>query len=610
MSGIYGFTYESTAFDEARNILRTMAVSAAHGRSAKNGEYFDPSFSLGHTRFEVGGRQILRQPFVREESPWVIACDGEIYNYNSLVKLLGISHFEEKLETVSLIGLLVERFGWEFCDYIEGKFAIVLYNTKDHQLRLYSDSSGLKRIYYYHKSKLLVFSSVLDALLKHPLVDRGVDEDSILISSHLGYLPGDKTLLKGIRKLTCGESVLFRSHRGELELVSKRASLAAPLEASTLRGAIRESVREHIPRDVSQGVGLNLSGRLGSSILLYELREQGLRPNTYTARFENGDDAFERSAESAKRISLFFGTEHREVLITQESYADKLTKAFESLGEPSNDGDTPIHYLLNEFEVTRGSGERTVFTGDGLETLGGESIEMRSPSRYDRIVALLPRFITNTFFTLKTGRHLDFSERREWWLYHNAYWMPYLLATPKIEILVAAVRSNFERYTEKVGVGTVERNSRFTSLLLDRGLSFPCSRGLRCDMVCRSQGLDARTPFAYEPLRRFIDQYFLATHWKKSGGKNEWLWEQYRRVLHEEVHNLPSAKFSPPISWYGPKLRKLFLEILLSTSTMKRYVDWSKVRSMLESSGNKWPGRHIFYYLSLAVLAKRYRIEV
>ena len=50
-------------------------------------------------------------------------------------------------------------------DYLEGMFAIAIYDKKDNNLIIARDRIGIKPLYYYYDEKILIFSSSLDSII-------------------------------------------------------------------------------------------------------------------------------------------------------------------------------------------------------------------------------------------------------------------------------------------------------------------------------------------------------------------------------------------------------------------------------------------------------------
>jgi asparagine synthase (glutamine-hydrolysing) len=140
----------------------------------------------------------------------VLLFNGQIYNTEQLKKnLSNLESDKEKLDTYILYKT-IQRYGWNFITYIQGMYAIVVYNKKEKKLRAYRDESGQKNLYYYHKDGKLIFSSEIKGILVHD-IDRTEDIEAVAIACHLGYIPKEKTLFSYIKKIEPGQYIDYRN---------------------------------------------------------------------------------------------------------------------------------------------------------------------------------------------------------------------------------------------------------------------------------------------------------------------------------------------------------------------------------------------------------------
>ncbi|HJV32549.1 MAG TPA: hypothetical protein VJ694_00830, partial [Patescibacteria group bacterium] len=172
------------------------------------GSFSDGRLSMGHVLLSIrDAADVSRQPYRREGSPWTLGFNGQIYNTRALKASLGKGYENVDLDT-ALLYALIEREGWKFIEGIHGMFAIALYNADEGIVRLYRDQSGQKLLYWYAKDGRFIWSSELKGILAHD-IDRAPDEEAVAIAAALGYIPGDKTLFRHVRKLNVGQCVTF-----------------------------------------------------------------------------------------------------------------------------------------------------------------------------------------------------------------------------------------------------------------------------------------------------------------------------------------------------------------------------------------------------------------
>jgi asparagine synthase (glutamine-hydrolysing) len=135
------------------------------------------------------------------------------------------------------------------------------------------------------------------------------------------------------------------------------------LHASDLRDVLGDSVKRHLISDVP--LGIFLSGGIDSSAVAHLAQQASDRPvHTFTLAFEESEY---NEANHARRIAAAIGTEHREILLTEQQFAASLETAVETLDQPTFDG-------LNSYYVSkavRDAGLTVALAGTGGDELFG-----------------------------------------------------------------------------------------------------------------------------------------------------------------------------------------------------------------------------------------------
>ncbi len=75
---------------------------------------------------------------------------------------------------------------------------------------------GIKPLYYMVSGEVLLFASEMKAILQAPM-ERIVDRQSLYAIINLGYIPGDRTLLEGIRKLPPSSYLVYQNNSVRIE---------------------------------------------------------------------------------------------------------------------------------------------------------------------------------------------------------------------------------------------------------------------------------------------------------------------------------------------------------------------------------------------------------
>jgi asparagine synthase (glutamine-hydrolysing) len=567
------------------------------------GTYHTDTIHLGHTLLSIRDvPEHSRQPVETPTSPWVLLFNGQIYNTEQLKRALGLQH--DVTADTTILFKTIERHSWNFIRHIHGMYAIVLYNRDEKIVRLYRDPSGQKVLYYYHKGGAFIFSSEIKAILKHPHIDRNVDYDAVTLAAHFGYIPGHKTLFTYIGKVNPSECITF-------DIVERTLSKAefesdAPQYFSeNMSEAFSQLVREHLQS--REQVTVNLSGGLDSSLLVYEMAHVGYKIETYTTHFETDEISFNEDAGLAKRLAREYGTQHHEIPITKSSYFDNFIESYRHIEEPNFNISLPIYLQTAKAEGADGDKHRVVLSGDGGDEIFGGYPYYRKNIRIDRLLRMLTPSLFNLIKNHRNNTDVRFEDVRERWFFFRDFYQRFTRSTSfDAERYVKSISEAFFHMYQK------RSDSIYQCMLMDRLTWLANENFIRSDKLFMSETMELRSPLAYHPFRLYIDA--------KLPRENPYFDRQYNKTFLRGqydgklpdyiVHRKTKTGWRAPIAyWYDARFKKLFLEILSPMQGGGGVVDWHNVTRQVEQSDG-WPGKYIHLYLSLAILAKEYKLDL
>ena len=164
-----------------------------------------------------------------------ITYNGEIYNYRELrARLEGLGRTFTSTSDTEVMLEAFDAWGDRALDELNGMFALALYDARADRVLLARDRAGEKPLYYWHRGDRLYFASELKALFADPDVPRDLDYDALNFYLTYGYVPGERCILRGVRKLAGRTRADVRSedrrHRGPRVLVHgepRRVGLSA-----------------------------------------------------------------------------------------------------------------------------------------------------------------------------------------------------------------------------------------------------------------------------------------------------------------------------------------------------------------------------------------------
>ncbi len=367
MCGIVGWI-ASTGIDPAA-LDRALASLNRRGPDG-SGTWVSPDRGaiLGHRRLAILDTSVRgEQPSIAPDGQSAFIHNGEIYNFRSLKKEL--SDRGERFVSESdgeVAHRLLRLEGVKALERIEGMFALALWNEKERTLLLARDRIGIKPLYYSALPRGFAFASEPKAILKLPGIAARLDPDALCDFLAYGYVPYDRSLFAGMRKLPPAHRLTYDAPSGRIEIAPfwRLEPRAVRDNVEELRSRLDDAVRSHLISDVP--VGAFLSGGLDSSTVVARAapKVEGRFP-TFTVAYEDGnlDDVhYARIAAEA------FGTDHREELLDIGDLSSALERASEVYDEPLYDSTS-----LAVLELSRLSRQsvKVVLTGDGGDEIFG-----------------------------------------------------------------------------------------------------------------------------------------------------------------------------------------------------------------------------------------------
>src|SRR5271166_1401132 len=272
-------------------LVKAMLDTIRHRGPDDEGVYTAPNVGLGHRRLSIIDLNMGHQPLSNEDGSIWIVFNGEIYNFQKLRNfLLSKGHIFKTQTDTEVIVHLYEQLGTSCLEELRGMFAFAIWDKNTQTLFLARDRVGIKPLYYYMSSESLVFASEIKAILADPSVARQIAPEVIDRFFTFLYLPGDDTLLKGVRKLAPGSYAIVKDGHFEIRhywdiSFSKPAEGPSPKRAEKqLLDLLAEAVEQHMIADVP--VGVLLSGGMDSTAVLSLAVERTEKEiSTYTVGF-------------------------------------------------------------------------------------------------------------------------------------------------------------------------------------------------------------------------------------------------------------------------------------------------------------------------------------
>jgi len=371
----------------------------------------DGRVALAHRRLAIIDlRPEGRQPMSNEDGSVQVVFNGEIYNHQAIRERLEARghRFRTRTDTEVIPHLLEEDDPDSLCGEIRGMFAIAGWSERSRTLTLARDPFGKKPLYVAEGRGFLAFASELRAIEALPFVEREIDRDGLAGYLLVQYVPGERTIYRGVRKLgpgrwertSCGERVDRQS--GAFFRFAPRGGTVSDHDSTALRGELKSLLRTAVERRLESDVPLGafLSGGVDSSLVVGMLvRDFGLKVQTFSIGF---DEPGSTEHLLARETAALLGTEHHDEVLSPNVMA-MLPEIAGSLDEPNGDSSCLPTLLLCRHArrfvtvAMSGDGGDELFGGygryrDTLHECGDRAVPWRS--RLRRWLRSEPRFTT------------------------------------------------------------------------------------------------------------------------------------------------------------------------------------------------------------------------
>ncbi len=578
MCGLVGVVWKS---GEQRPLVQAMTRRLAHRGPDEERFWFAPELALGFRRLSIIDPEHGQQPLTDASGQVVVACNGMIYNH--------VEH-RRRLETAGIcltsgsdaavIPDLYRQTGIEVLDQLDGKFALALYDADRQRLLLARDRLGIKPLYYLDTPSGFWFASEMKCLLLVPDFSPAVDREALDLLLALKHIPGDRTLLDGVRMLPPGSRLVYdlSEHSFTIEAFYRTpvAPSATPAGEACLevQRLFDRAVAKRLMSDVPLGIAL--SGGLDSSAVCASVAHlTGRPPRTFSVYV--GDRVNE--LHFARLVAEQYHTDHEEIVVTPDALPAVIPLVLWHLEEPLSISELPTYYLGQAI----GKRLKVVLCGEGADELFGG---------YKRfgLISLAPRqppsLLAWAYIRGLNGlgtrerQHLYAPAQRPYRSPNATGWWRHMMAEEREPVMNRLLRYEL-RYQLR-------------------------SQVMRLDKLTMAHGVEARCPFLDRELVDYVAN--LPPSLKVRGRREKILLKaaMASRLPREIIERRKFGMSNPVTTLFrGPFRDVCFQELAAGRDVLDQYFEWSAIASLFREVGRypvwlKIPEQNLFHiYLFL-----------
>lgn len=405
MCGIVGMFDMLGSREIDRDLLHRMNETQHHRGPVEGGLHTEKGLGFGHRRLSIIDLSSGQQPLFNADKSVVLVFNGEIYNFQELMKELGaLGHVFQTRSDSEVIVYAWMQWGEKCVDHLRGMFAFTIWDRNQQTLFMARDRIGIKPFFYaVLPDGMFAFGSELKSLLTLPGLSREMDPCAIEEYFAYGYVAEPRTIFKNAYKLSPGYSLTLKVGSKQAEpkkywdiSFDKVSTLSEQEAEQELIVRLRETVQSHMISDVP--LGGFLSGGVDSSAVVAMMAGLSNEPvNTCSIGFN--DPNYDESVYAAQ-VAAQYKTRHYTEVVDKDDYGliDILANLYD---EPYADSSAIPTYRVCELARKRVT---VALSGDG----GDENFAGYRRYRYamaeEQVRSMLPSGLRRPLFGF-LGKH-------------------------------------------------------------------------------------------------------------------------------------------------------------------------------------------------------------
>jgi len=575
---------------QAGEWAKRMADSMRHRGPDDEGFLADPPAYFGHRRLSIVDLSGGHQPLANEDQSISTIYNGEIYNHKTIrAALEPKGHVYRTHSDGESIVHLYEEEGTAFPAKMNGMFAIALWDRPRQTLVLVRDRLGIKPLYYAPlQPRGLAFASEIKALLHCPGVDTAIDPVALDSYLALQYIPGPRTIYRGVQKLPAGHVLVARGDEIALKPYWTLEPRAAPPSfeqaGDEFVALFEDSVRIRLMSDVP--LGAFLSGGLDSGLVVAAMAKAMGRPvQTFSIGFET--EGWHSELPYAAKVAALFGTDHHTRVVTAPDMRTLLPSTTAQMDEPLADVATVPTYLLSAFAREHVT---VALTGEGADELFAGYDHYQLEWVMDRI-GWIPRPLRRMVGGIAgplAGRRMHKAldamgmDQTERFVFTRSVIARRLrCGLLRADVAASVPAHHLER---RMHAHFPRRENGLNAVLRADALEWlPDDLLMKVDKMSMRASLEARVPFLDYRIVELVTGF--APEWKYRRGQSKVLLKAVaERVLPADIVHRPKHGFMPPIgTWLRGNLRPYLEEHLLDPAALSsQWLEPRCVRRLVE----------------------------
>ena len=576
MCGIAGcFSIKNTTVFEG---LAPMSNRIAHRGPDADGFYYNSAKTVGlaHRRLSIIDlSEDANQPFYTADGRYVAVYNGEVYNFQELKERLPNFNWRTHCDTEVILELYA-KYGAQSFAWLNGMFAIAIYDIQQHKLCIARDHIGIKPLFYYWDGTTFLFSSELKSIKSSKTVKLKVNKAAMAEFLHLGFISQPHTIYEQVYKFPTAHYMTIDTQAGTILAIEKYWEVADYyLHAPTTDEAQAEkqykdllynAVEKQMISDVP--LGTFLSGGIDSSLVTAvasKISKQKVK--SFSIGFN--EKKYDESSH-AKAVAAHLGTEHHQFMVDVRDVLDLVPSLLDVYDEPYADSSAFPTMLVSKLarqHVTvtlSGDGGDETFQGYGMYTWANR-LDNPLVHLFRTPLYMLSQQLGNRY--KRAGTLLNYSNREH--LHSHIFSQEqYLFSEHELaDILVPSLASfNFDEIN-KLSIPAHKGNAAEQQAMWDLKCYLKDDLLVKVDRASMKYSLETRVPLLDTRLLEFAFNLPYSMKVREGYGTKYLMKKTLYELVPREIFERPKRGFSIPLPiWLRGELKYLIDQYLNDSS--------------------------------------------
>jgi len=365
MCGIAGIIGNN--LDELNLNHQKILNSMSHRGPNYQNYHYSNKFAFYHSLLKIMDlSDKSHQPFFDKKGN-IIIFNGSIFNYKEIKKKNFYHKFQTNTDT-EVILFLYNKYGINFIHFLEGMFALAIYDKRKDKIFIIRDQSGIKPLFFFSKEKNFYFASEIKILKKNFFSHQNLklnNKEVIRFYNFRHYYNNGETFFKEISLVEPGSYIEFdlKTNKHKKKIFNKFNDILLLNKKNKQKyfdDLFKKTIKKHSITEHKK-VACLLSGGIDSSLVAVALAKinSGAEIHTFSIKENNVN----HESKNITKLNQEFNFKSHVYNTNQIDFFTEHKETIRNLDNPTIDGSMIAHRFL--CKKMKDENFKVFFSGNG-----------------------------------------------------------------------------------------------------------------------------------------------------------------------------------------------------------------------------------------------------